>query len=313
MTPATVPGIPTTPTAQATDQSAVVSWVAPTSTGGAPISNYSVTSTPGGFTCSSTTSPCTVSGLTAGTGYTFKVTATNSAGTGVASVATSSVTPTVTPTLVEQVSTSGTTAGGGNKTLSTSTFSSPTTSGDWMILQTGGDYTGSSKVSAVSGGGVTTWTSATQKNGTSGNGDIEIWYGKVTSATTAAVQVTTGTTATNVTLLNASEWSNLAATPLDLAASGNGSGTTFTAGPITTTANGDLIVSDAWSSVTGYTSAQNSTTAGFNILSQSIFSSSYRGWDAYQIAGVAGSASAGWTQYNSTSGNYATAVAAFKP
>jgi hypothetical protein len=62
-------------------------------TGGTP-STYTVTSTPGSFTGTGSSSPITVSGLTAGTSYTFKVKAANAAGTyGPESVASNSVTP----------------------------------------------------------------------------------------------------------------------------------------------------------------------------------------------------------------------------
>jgi hypothetical protein len=58
--------------------------------GGAPITGYTVTSSPdathpGGLTASGTASPITVTGLTNATRYTFTVTATNSAGTSAAS------------------------------------------------------------------------------------------------------------------------------------------------------------------------------------------------------------------------------------
>lgn len=90
---AVVPGAPTGVTATSGNGQATVSFTAPAFTGGAAITGYTVTSSPGGFTGTGAASPITVSGLTNGTSYTFIVTATNSAGTGAASPASSSVTP----------------------------------------------------------------------------------------------------------------------------------------------------------------------------------------------------------------------------
>lgn len=88
------PGAPTNVTATAGDTQAVVSFTAPTATGGSPILNYTVTSSPGSITATGAGSPITVSGLTNGTAYTFTVSATNAVGTGPASFASNSVTPT---------------------------------------------------------------------------------------------------------------------------------------------------------------------------------------------------------------------------
>ncbi|GAB1046495.1 MAG: hypothetical protein SPiTSB_07600 [Shewanella algae] len=90
---AVVPGAPTSVNAVASDASATVSFSAPASTGGAAISSYTVTSSPGGITASGAGSPLTVSGLSNGTDYSFIVSASNIAGTGPASSPSNTVTP----------------------------------------------------------------------------------------------------------------------------------------------------------------------------------------------------------------------------
>lgn len=92
-TGACVPGAPTGVVATADVASASVAFTAPADNGGAAITSYTVTSDPGNITGTCASSPCTVTGLTNGTAYTFTVRATNSAGTGSASVASNSVTP----------------------------------------------------------------------------------------------------------------------------------------------------------------------------------------------------------------------------
>ena len=88
-----VPQAPTIGTATAGDVSATVAYTAG-ATGGAAVSAYTATSSPGSFTGTGA-SPITVSGLTNGTAYTFTVTATNASGTSVASAASNSITPAV--------------------------------------------------------------------------------------------------------------------------------------------------------------------------------------------------------------------------
>ena len=83
---ATAPGAPASVSASAGNAQATVTFTAPASNGAA-ITNYTVTSSPGGFTATGASSPLTVTGLTNGTSYTFTVTATNSVGTGAASSA----------------------------------------------------------------------------------------------------------------------------------------------------------------------------------------------------------------------------------
>lgn len=90
---AIVPSAPSIGSATAGNERAEVSFSAPPSNGGATITDYTVTANPGGNTGAGSSSPIIVAGLTNGVSYTFSVTATNSAGTSVASVPSNAVAP----------------------------------------------------------------------------------------------------------------------------------------------------------------------------------------------------------------------------
>jgi hypothetical protein len=92
VTPATVPAAPTSVVATIGDASVSVAFTAGANNG-SPITNYTVTASPGGATASGASSPITVTGLTNGTAYTFTVVATSAIGSSVASSASASVTP----------------------------------------------------------------------------------------------------------------------------------------------------------------------------------------------------------------------------
>src|SRR5258708_13741640 len=76
---------------------ATVTRGVPALRGGAVITQYTVTSSPGGLTATSANQTVTVTGLTNGQSYTFTVTATNSAGTSPASSPSNSVPPATVP------------------------------------------------------------------------------------------------------------------------------------------------------------------------------------------------------------------------
>jgi hypothetical protein len=107
--PATVPGAPTIGTATGGNAQAVVTFTAPASDGGSPITGYRVTSSPGGITATGSSSPITITGLTNGTAYTFTVAAQNLVGYGAESAASNSVTPAAGRVLVLSPAVSGVT------------------------------------------------------------------------------------------------------------------------------------------------------------------------------------------------------------
>jgi hypothetical protein len=90
-----LPSRPTSAFASAGDRKATVSWTAPSSDGGEPITGYTVMASPGGQTAtvSGSEREADVTGLANGTGYTFTVAATNSVGTGPSSTPSKEVTP----------------------------------------------------------------------------------------------------------------------------------------------------------------------------------------------------------------------------
>ena len=91
-----VPGAPTIGTATQTGQTtATVSFTAPASNGGVTITSYTAVSSPGGITGTlnqAGSGTISVSGLTAGTSYTFTVYATNSIGNGPSSSSSNQIT-----------------------------------------------------------------------------------------------------------------------------------------------------------------------------------------------------------------------------
>ena len=121
VTPSTVPDAPTGVTATAGDHSATVSWTG-SADEGAAITGYTV-SDGSGDTCTTSGTSCIVTGLTNGESYTFTVVATNADGTGAASPASNTVTPSTVPDAPTAVTA---TAGNGQATV---TWTAPSDEG----------------------------------------------------------------------------------------------------------------------------------------------------------------------------------------
>lgn len=95
---AKVPGAPTAILGTAGNAQVSLTWTAPTDNGGAAITSYTVTASPGGATKTATAATALeFVGLTNGTAYTFTVHATNSVGAGAESVASAAITPKTVP------------------------------------------------------------------------------------------------------------------------------------------------------------------------------------------------------------------------
>jgi titin len=134
VTPRTTPGAPTTVAGAVADGQAPLTWSAPASNGGAAISDYVVqyssnsgsswtTFTDGISVATSTT----VTGLTNGTSYVFRVAASNSAGTGSYSSPTATVTPLAAPGAPSITDATATASAG------TFTFSAPASNGGTAV------------------------------------------------------------------------------------------------------------------------------------------------------------------------------------
>ena len=92
-TPATVPGAPTAVKGTTKPTSVTATWTAPASTGGAAITQYTAIATPGGRSCTTATTSCSITGLTNGKAVRITVTARNAVGSGPASAPSAALIP----------------------------------------------------------------------------------------------------------------------------------------------------------------------------------------------------------------------------
>jgi hypothetical protein len=186
VTPAapTAPDAPAGVTATAGNQSATVSWSAP-SNGGSPITSYTVTPYLAGVAQTATqvsgSPPATTSivpGLTNGSAYTFTVTATNAVGTGPASAPSQPVTPTAAaaPAFVQEVSSHRP----GQTSISV-TMPANVTTGNRLVVEVADWSPGHATTSSVTDSAGDTFTEVTTSTGSDGT-QLSVWTAPVTQS-----------------------------------------------------------------------------------------------------------------------------------
>ncbi len=214
--PSTVPGAPTGVSATAGNGQAVVSWTAPASNGGSVITGYTVTSSPGGLTATTTgATTATVTGLTNGTPYTFTVTATNATGTSPTTATPTALTPSTMSTAPGAPTGVSATAGNGQAVVS---WTAPASNGGSVIT----GYT----VTSSPGGHTVTTTGATTAIVTGLTNGIPYTF-TVTATNATGTSPTTATptalTPSTTSVLPGSPTSTVpGATPGATATAGNG-------------------------------------------------------------------------------------------
>lgn len=206
-TPFTTPGAPTSVSGVRGDGSVTLSWTAPSSNGGSAVTDYLVEFASGGAYSTfsdgtSTNTSATVTGLTNGTAYTFRVSAINAAGTGPASTASSAVTPLSVPSVPQSLS-----ATASNQTVVLN-WSAPSSTGGSPIT----DYVAEYSTTGTSGWVAFGTTSSVRSETATGLTNGTLYYFRVSAVNT----VGTGTATSNVTATpstTASAPTSLIATP----------------------------------------------------------------------------------------------------
>ena len=190
---ATVPGAPTIGAATGGNSAATVTWTPPVSSGGAPITGYTVNALDttgtlvGTVAVAGNVTTATVTGLNNGTAVTLQVMATNVLGTGPASAPSNAVTPTAPAPAASAVALSPASVIGGTASTGTVTLTSAAPTGDALVSLASSASAATVPASVTVPAGA---TSATFSIGTV----------SVTASTSAAITATYGGASASATL-----------------------------------------------------------------------------------------------------------------
>ncbi|MEK7292644.1 MAG: fibronectin type III domain-containing protein, partial [Actinomycetota bacterium] len=210
VTPRTVPGAPTSVAGTAGNAQVSLTWTAPVSNGGSAITDYVVESSPDGTTWTifadgtSTATSATVTGLTNGTAYTFRVSSVNIAGQGAASTASSAVTPRTVPgaptsvagTLGDtQVSLTWTAPNNGGSAITDYVVESSPDSTTWTVFADGTSATAAATVTGLTNG--TAYTFRVSAINVAGTGAVSTASSAVTPAAAPSAPTSVAGTAGN--------------------------------------------------------------------------------------------------------------------
>jgi CotH kinase protein/Lamin Tail Domain/Fibronectin type III domain len=267
----TAPGAPTIGTATAGSSSATVTWTAPGSDGGSPITGYKVRVVDAGtnqqvgalLDAPASATSLMVNGLTNGTSYAFQVAAVNVIGTGSMSALSNVVTPQAVQTSVSYVG--GAHSADGAKKFKSLTVPAATQVGDTLVMVvTEGTNDGWSSMSGVTG-----WTQVSSVSGSSKTSTV--WV-KQATASDLGKTVTITNAAYRKALLGLGVYRGLDATsPVRAATSATDTSRSSHTSPTATATAGDWVFSyyvdfssstTAWGAPAGTSLRDSSTQTG---------------------------------------------------
>jgi hypothetical protein len=284
-----------------------VTFTAPVYTGGTPITGYTVTSSPGGFTGTGASSPVSVTGLQSGVAYTFTVTASNAVGTSAPSAASNSITATTVPQAPTVTATDVGTGRAYNNGAATVTITGGATGGSAIT-----SYAATSSPGSFSSSGASPLTVTGLASNTAYTFSVTATNANGTSAATVSNSITATTVPQAPTIGTATDLGT--GTSVSVAFTGNATGgkaiSTYTAtsspGSITGTGGSSPITVSGLTAGTAYTFTVTATnangTSAASAASNSVTPAVPTSYES--IASFTGDNSTSTVTFNSIPGTY---------